>query len=50
MVRVHRFKLVEGYGDKKLLFDREADPWENENVAPTKPGPVARLSKLFIEA
>lgn len=50
MVRDHRYKLVEGRGDKKLLFDREAGRWENENVANTKPGEVERLSKLFIEA
>ncbi len=50
MARDHRYKLAEGYGDKKLLFDREADPWENENVANTKPGEPERLSKLFIEA
>ena len=50
MVQDHRYKLAEGYGDKKLLFDREADPWEKENVADTKPGEVAWLSKLFIEA
>lgn len=50
MVQDHRYKLVEGYGDGRLLFDRETDPWENENLAGAKPGEVERLSKLFVGA
>ena len=50
MVQDHRYKLVEGYGDGRLLFDHETDPWENENLAGAKPGEVERLLKLFVGA
>ncbi len=42
----HRYKLVEGYGEPRL-YDREADPFENQNLFDSKPGEVERLSKLF---
>ena len=41
-----RYKLVEGYGEQgPQLFDREADPFERENIAAARPAEVARLSK-----
>ena len=49
MVQDHRYKLVEGFFEQRVLFDREADPLENENIADSKPGEVARLEKLFAQ-
>ncbi len=50
MVQDHRYKLVEGFFEGTVLYDREADPFETENVAASKPGEVARLEKLFADA
>lgn len=47
MVQDHRYKLVEGFHEETVLYDREADPNEAENIASRKPGEVARLAKLF---
>ncbi len=49
-VNDHRYKLVEGYFEEKALYDLEADPLETENIATGKPGEVARLEKLFVDA
>ena len=47
-VQEHRYKLIEGYGaEGPRLYDREADPFENENIAVARPSEVARLSKLI---
>ena len=49
-VQDQRYKLVEGFGSEhRQLFDREADPLEDENIAQAKPAEVERLSKLFVE-
>ena len=46
-----RYKLVEGFGSEpRQLFDREADPFEDDNIAEAKPAEVERLSRLFVEA
>ncbi len=50
MVQDRRFKLVEGFFEKRVLYDREADPLETENVADSKPGEVARLESFFADA
>ena len=50
MVRDHRHKLVEGFFEARALIDRETDPTESENKADSKPGEVARLSRLFDDA
>ena len=49
LVQDHRYKLVDGFEEKKLLFDTEADPFEDHNIAASKPEVVARLEKLFAE-
>ena len=49
-VQDHRYKLIEGFFEERTLFDLEADPLENENIAAGKPGEVARLEKLFVSA
>ena len=50
-VQDQRYKLVEGFGQEpRQLFDREADPFEDENIAESKPAEVERLSELFVEA
>ncbi len=53
MVEDQRYKLVvgeiQGLDDKPRLFDREADPTENENIAEAKPGEVERLRKLLVD-
>ena len=47
-VQDQRYKLVEGFGPRgPQLYDREADPHENRNIAADHPGEVARLSKLL---
>ena len=47
-VQDRRYKLIEGFGtEPSRLFDREADPWETENIAAAKPGVVEQLSKLM---
>lgn len=50
MVQDHRYKLVEGFREQRELFDREADPHEQENIADSKPAEAERLGKLFAEA
>ena len=50
MVQDQRYKLVEGFFEHRALFDREADPLENENIAGLKPGEATRLEKLFADA
>jgi arylsulfatase A-like enzyme len=40
-----RFKLVQGFDHAPLLFDLEADPLENQNLAPQTQDLVERLSK-----
>ena len=50
LVQDHRYKLVDGLAEKKLLFDTEADPYEDHDIADSKPDVVARLEKLFAEA
>lgn len=47
MIQDHRYKLVEGFFEQPVLYDREADPNEAENIASRKPGEVARLAKLL---
>ena len=49
-VHDYRYKLIDGYFEEKTLFDLEADPLETENIAASKPGEVARLEKLLVEA
>ncbi len=50
-VQDQRYKLVEGFGSEpQQLFDREADPFEDENIAQAKPAEVERLSRLFVDA
>ncbi len=49
LVQDHRYKLVEGFFEDRVLYDREADPLEDENIAATKPSEVERLSKLFAD-
>jgi len=49
-VQDHRYKLVEGFRNRRELFDREADPYERENIADSKPAEVERLGQLFAEA
>ena len=47
-VQEYRYKLVEGYGaEGPRLYDREADPFESENIAAARPSEVARLSRLL---
>ncbi len=41
-----RYKLVEGFGDGRLLFDMEEDPLESRNIASTAPEVVKRLEPL----
>ncbi len=50
MVQDHRYKLVEGFAERRELYDREADPFETDNIADSRPGEVERLSKLFVDA
>ena len=50
LVQDHRYKLVEGFFEDTVLYDREADPLERENIAAAKPSEVERLSKLFAES
>ena len=50
MVQDHRYKLVEGFREQRELFDREADPYERENIADRKPAEVERLGRLFSDA
>ena len=49
LVQDHRYKLVEGFFDDTVLYDREADPLESANIAEAKPGEVERLSRLFAD-
>ena len=42
-----RYKLVRGFQEKEQLFDLEADPLENRNLAAAQPGTVSRLAKLL---
>ncbi len=50
-VQDRRYKLVEGFGQRSVqLFDREADPHEQEDVADAKPGVVEDLAKLMARA
>ncbi len=49
LVQDHRYKLVEGFFEDTVLYDREADPLEMENIAAAKPSEVERLSKLFAD-
>ena len=49
LVQDHRYKLVEGFFDDTVLYDREADPLERENIAEAKRGEVERLSTLFAD-
>ena len=49
LVQDHRYKLVEGFFEDTVLYDREADPSETENIATSKPSVVERLSKLFAD-
>ena len=48
VVQDHRYKLVDGFSEEKELYEVEADPWENENIAAAKPEVVARLEKLLV--
>ncbi len=48
LVQDHRYKLVDGFQEEKELFDLEADPLEDENIAAAKPDVVARLEKLLV--
>ena len=50
MVQDHRYKLVEGFSERRELYDREVDPFETENIADSRPGEVERLSRLFVDA
>ncbi len=50
LVQDHRYKLVDGFEEKKMLFDTEADPLEDHNIAASKPDVVARLEKHFASA
>ena len=45
MVQDHRYKLVEGFAERRELYDREADPFETDNIADSRPGEVERLSR-----
>ena len=48
LVQDHRYKLVDGFQEEKELYDLEADPLEDENIAAAKPDVVARLEKLVV--
>jgi len=48
VVQDHRYKLVDGFSEAKELYEVEADPWENENIAAARPDVVARLEKLLV--
>ena len=50
MVQDHRYKLVEGFFGNKVLYDRESDPHERDDIASARPDQVARLAKHFLEA
>ena len=50
LVQDQRYKLVDGFFERPALYDRETDPLETEDIAAAKPGEVARLSKLFLDA
>lgn len=50
LVQDRRYKLVEGFCEAPALYDREADPFEFENIAATQSREVARLAKLFPDA
>ena len=49
MVQDHRYQLVEGFFETRALLDRETDPTESEDIAESKSGAVARLSRLFAD-
>jgi arylsulfatase len=46
MVFDGRYKLIEGYGSRNMLFDLANDLPENENIAEKLPKEVARLREL----
>ena len=48
VVQDHRYKLVDGFHEEKELYDLEADPFEDENIAAAKPDVVAGLEKLLV--
>jgi choline-sulfatase len=48
VVQDHRYKLVDGFEEEPMLYEIEADPWEDENIAAAKPDVVARLEKLLV--
>ncbi len=48
VVQDHRYKLVDGFLEEKELYEVEADPWEDENIAAAKPDVVARLERLLV--
>ncbi len=48
MVQDHRYKLVDGFFERRALYDREADPLETDNIADRRPGAVERLRRLFL--
>ena len=48
VVQDHRYKLVDGFSEEKELYEVEADPWEDENIAAARPDVVARLEKLLV--
>lgn len=49
VVQDRRYKLVEGFFETKALYDREADPFETENIADRKSREVDRLTRLFAD-
>ncbi len=42
-----RYKLVRGFQEKEALYDLEADPLENRNLAAEQPATVSRLAKML---